>query len=150
MPRWTVSMWGKRERERDSKGCVSNFLIKCSQPLFCGPLWSRYKLNVLFWWTFGGKLLPFITSSPTTISQARGGEVGGLRQRLLIAHAIQWVKNTFAFSPDRKYSTCKEKWGVRVCVALSSLVRCRIDGSLVQSVTRYQKRKLLHKIYRGW
>ena len=30
---------------------------------------------------------------------------------------------------------------------MSSLVRCRIDGSLVQSVTRYQKRKLLHKIF---
>ena len=80
VPRWTVSMRGKRRESDSPQRFCSEFPPYQMQP--AAVFWPLSdpvinKLNVLFWRTFGGKLLPFITSSLTTISRARGGVVGG-------------------------------------------------------------------------
>ena len=96
------------ERERDSPK-VLNFLIKCSQPLFCGrpliPLKAECFILMNLW-----RKTPSFHHFCANNNQPGQGRSGRRVQREP-AHAIQWVKNTLtcSSSPDRKCSECEEK-----------------------------------------
>ena len=102
-----------RERETLQRFWIS--LSNAASRCFAAVHWSRYKLNVLFWWTFGGKLLPFITSALTTISLARGGAVGGFRESPLMQSNESKIHSHAQVLLIENVQSARKKWGVSFC-----------------------------------